>query len=155
MAAKLYIGFMRPAIPRSVALALVVAALAWPVAAGAQSFAADYSFRPALVAGERFNGAGLSVDAGHNWFAQVALGRSLQYSAILPNSTGDALSVGGGYRWADGQSLTMQVTSGRAGDRLGLSLSYDWPRYFVRLSYDSRFTVTPAETLRFSAGLRF
>ena len=66
-----------------------------------------------------------------------------------------ALRIGGGYRWSDGQSLALHVTGGRGPDRLGLSVSYDWPRYFVRLSYDPRLNLVPAETLRFSAGIRF
>lgn len=138
--------------------ALLVAALvmACPVIAQAQSFEADYSIRPALVAGESFSGAGLSLNAGRNWFAQVAVGRGAQFSPLpaTPASAG-AMSIAGGYRWSNGESLSLRLTSGRGAERLGLAVSYDWPRYFVRLSYDSKFTLTPAETLRFSAGMKF
>jgi hypothetical protein len=148
---------MRSALTSSTWLPLLAAgALAWPVAASAQAFSANYQLRvvPALQADAQFSGAGLSVTAGKNWFAQVAVGRSLQQASPLPGSSADALSIAGGYRWSNGQALSLQVTGSR-GDRLGLSVSYDWPRYFVRLSYDSRFDLRPVETLRFSAGMKF
>ena len=65
------------------------------------------------------------------------------------------MRIGGGYRWSDGQSLSLHVTGGRGPERLGLSVSYDWPRYFVRLSYDSGLNPVPQDRLRFSAGVRF
>ena len=163
-------------------LSLVAAAiLAWPQVAEAQAFSADYdisravapaadavSDRPhafglgnlhigaALQSDAEFSGAGLSLAAGRNWFAQVAVGRSLQHSSGLPGSMqNDALKIGGGYRWSDGQSLSLHVTGGRGPERLGLSVSYDWPRYFVRLSYDPGLNPVPLDRLRFSAGVRF
>lgn len=173
---------MRSAFTSSTWLPLLAAgALACPVIAGAQAFSADYGlaassppfteslssqrtglfalgsvgFGPALRADASFSGAGLSVTAGQNWFAQVAVGRSLQDASILPGTSPDALSIAGGYRWSNGQSLSLQLTGSRGADRLGLSVGYDWPRYFLRLSYDSRFNLVPVETLRFSAGMRF
>jgi len=160
---------------------LAAGALVWPIGASAQAFSADYGlaasnpppteplallrtglfklgsvgFGPALRADARFSGAGLSVTAGQNWFAQVAVGRSLQQVSDLPGTSADALSIAGGYRWSNGQSLSLQVTGSRGADRLGLSVGYDWPRYFLRLSYDSRLNLVPVETLRFSAGMRF
>jgi hypothetical protein len=133
---------------------LVAATLAWWPAAHAQSFAADYSIRPAFVEQDTFSGAGLSFNSS-NWYAQFAVGHGLKYSALPGVSPQvEAVSLGGGYRWADGQALSLQVT-GRTTDRLGLAVSYDWPRYFVRLQYDPKFTLTPAQQLRFSAGMRF
>ena len=161
---------------------LAAGALLWPAAASAQAFSADYGLsRPAVEeaapasvlrggtlqlggvrvgtvaqADARFSGAGLSLAAGANWFAQVSVGRSLQFDAGLSAAVpAEALRVAGGYRWADGQSLSLQVTSGRSADRLGLSVSYDWPRYFVRLSYDTGLNPLPQDKLRFSAGMRF
>jgi hypothetical protein len=153
---KLYIVFMRTHQLRFMAPLLAALVLACPLAAHAQSFEADYSIRPAIVASDAFSGAGLSLNAGRNWYAQVAVGRGAQYSTLpsMPGSS-DALSIAGGYRWSDGQSLSLQLTSGRGVDRLGLAVSYDWPRYFVRLSYDSKFILTPSESLRFSAGMKF
>ncbi|MBG9386736.1 hypothetical protein [Caenimonas aquaedulcis] len=147
---------MRAAILTPLRAPLAAVVLACPFTANAQAFAADYSIHPALVKSESFSGAGLSLNAGLNWYAQVAVGRGAQYSPVTSGpGSADALSIAGGYRWDNGQSLSLQLTGGRGADRLGLSLSYDWPRYFVRLSYDSKFMLTPAETLRFSAGMKF
>lgn len=180
---KIYIGVMRS---HAVSLAwvpiLAAGALAWP-GAQAQGFAADYGLsRPGVLAVEPavagrvgmfnlgrvrinpafqsdpgYSGAGLSLEAGRNWFAQVGFGRSLQLDAALPGgpSSADVLKIGGGYRWNNGQSLSLQLDRGRASDRLGLSVSYDWPRYFVRLSYDSALLPAPQDSFRFSAGVRF
>lgn len=182
MRGKGYIELMRAASAIPALLPLVVAAaLAWPQAAGAQAFSADYDIAraarspadpgldgmPALGLGSvrigatlhaagGFSGAGLSLAAGRNWFAQVSVGRSLQQAHGLPGEVASqALRIGGGYRWGDGQSLSLQVTGGRGAERLGLSVGYDWPRYFVRLSYDAGLAPVPQDRLRFSAGMRF
>ncbi len=39
--------------------------------------------------------------------------------------------------------------------RLGLSLGYDWPRYFVRLAYDPVVNFTTQDMWRLSVGTRF
>ena len=157
---------------------LSAAVFAFPVSAGAQAFVADYALTrpaaapaiplalfgmpavrvgPAVPIDSRFSGAGLSLEAGRNWYGQVGVGRSLQPNPSMPGSTSleDVLAVSGGYRWADGESLSLQVSRARSADRLGLAVSYDWPRYFVRLSYDPGLNLTPADVLRFSAGVRF
>ena len=160
---------------------LAAAALAWPLDGHSQSFSANYGLRPvagmagleardrsaqfhlgpvrvmpALQAGTHFSAVGLSFQAGRNWFGQVGVERSLQSDLSQP-TTGptENLSVAGGYRWSDGQSLSLQLSRGRGGGRLGLAGSYDWPRYFVRLSYDSGLDPWPQDNLRFSAGMRF
>lgn len=179
---KVYIDLMRAHSVVPAWLPLVAAAvMAWPQFAQAQAFSADYDLSraaapaadpasgpspafglggvhlgTALQADAEFSGAGLSLAAGRNWFAQVAVGRSLQQANGLPGAvSGDALRIGGGYRWSDGQSLSLQVTGGRGPERLGLSVSYDWPRYFVRLSYDAGLNPVPQDRVRFSAGMRF
>lgn len=176
---KVYIVLMRADLrPQPWMPLLAAAALAWPHMAGAQAFSADYDISRAVIPGaesaaERssafslgnvhigaafqadpaFSGAGLSLEAGRNWFAQVSIGRSIQQAPGLPSN--DAVRIGGGYRWSDGQSLSLHLTSGRGPDRLGLSVSYDWPRYFVRLGYDGVLTPAQQDKLRFSAGVRF
>lgn len=179
---KVYIDLMRadsrllPWLPL-----LAIAAMVLPQMAGAQAFSADYDLSrsavpaaepgaeqspalrlgsvhigAALQADDAFSGAGLSLEAGRNWFAQVSIGRSLHQGRMLPGAMySDAMRIGGGYRWSDGQSLSLHVTGGRGPDRLGLSVSYDWPRYFVRLSYDPGLNPSPPDRLRFSAGVRF
>jgi hypothetical protein len=158
---------------------LAAGALALPLTAGAQGFAADYdlarplelpsnrsiaggtlnwgavNLSPALQSDSRFSGVGLSIEAGRNWFGLVGVGRSAEQEHVPGYTAGEQLSVSGGYRWGDGQSLSLRLTAGRGSDRLGLALSYDWPRYFVRLSYDSKVNLVPQDSLRFSAGMRF
>lgn len=92
-------------------------------------------------------GAGLSLEAGkQQWFGRLTVGRTVEL---------DMLSLGGGYRWSDGKSLSMQLTHSRQ-EGLGLSMRYDWPRsYYLRLSYDPRPASTASDMLRFSAGIRF
>jgi hypothetical protein len=168
-------------LPKLLLPLLAACAMALPLGARAQGFTADYSLErlvdissdastpssrllnlrhlrisPTLHSDAQYTGAGLSFEAGRNWFANVGVGRSLQHLPGTPGSTSsDIVSISGGYRWADGQALSLQLTGGRSGDRLGLAVSYDWPRYFVRLSYDTKLNLTPADTLRFSAGVKF
>jgi hypothetical protein len=160
---------------------LAASALLGPAVASAQGFAADYGLRagaaqaatatsyrtgtlnlagmriaPVVQADAQFSGAGLSLAAGANWFAQVSVGRSMQYdNGLVEAVPAEALRIAGGYRWANGQALSLQVTGGRRPERLGLSVSYDWPRYFVRLSYDTGLNPLPQDKVRFSAGMRF
>jgi hypothetical protein len=177
---KVYIVFMRQAQLFACFRPLLAAGvLALPLAAGAQGFAADYdlarplelpsnrsivggtfnwgafNLSPTLQSDSRFSGVGLSLEAGRNWFGLVGVGRSAEQDHVPGYTAGEQLSVSGGYRWADGQSLSLRLTAGRGTDRLGLALSYDWPRYFVRLSYDSKVNLVPQESVRFSAGMRF
>lgn len=91
-------------------------------------------------------GAGLSLEAGQQWFGRLTLGRSVE---------SEGLSLGGGYRWRDGETLSMQVTRGLANERLGLAVRYDWPRYYLRVGYELRPRTGTADMLRFSAGIRF
>jgi hypothetical protein len=110
---------------------------------------------PAIIAAGRFSGAGLSMQAGQNWYAQVGLGRTYEpaanFSGVAPMG---AVNISAGYRWSDGDSLSLLLTRPR-GERLGLSVSYDWTRYFLRMSYEPGLSLTPADMVRFSAGLKF
>ena len=156
---------------------LLLAAGALPCLAQAEGFSANYELtRPVpavsdadlLPQGRAFalgpvrmapafatgaTGAGLSLEAGRHWFGRMTVGRSLDT---------DLVAVGGGYRWRDGEAVSMQLSWGRsqerlglAQDRLGLALRYDWPRYYLRLGYDPRVGGSTQDTLRFSAGVRF
>ena len=40
-------------------------------------------------------------------------------------------------------------------ERTGLSLAYDWPRWFVRVSYDPKANFTPQDLWRLAVGTRF
>jgi hypothetical protein len=103
---------------------------------------------PVRLSGARSgSGSGLSLEAGENWFARAGLGRSLE---------GDALSVGGGYRFIGGDALSMTVTRQLGQERLGLAVRYDWRQTYLRLSYDQPLRTPGAvDRLRFSAGVRF
>jgi hypothetical protein len=94
-------------------------------------------------------GNGLSLQAGERWFGRVGVGRSLVER--------DAVSVGGGYRFGDNESLSMHLTRQFGQERLGLALRYDWSRTYLRLSYEPPPRLLgPAERgVRFSAGMRF
>jgi hypothetical protein len=39
--------------------------------------------------------------------------------------------------------------------RVGFTIGYDWPRFFVRLAWDPKVNFTPQDMLRLQAGLRF
>jgi hypothetical protein len=92
------------------------------------------------------SGAGLSVEAGRQWFGRLTIGRSVESEGV---------ALGGGYRWGDGQSVSMQLSRGMGSERLGLAVRYDWPRYYVRVGYEMRVRDGISDTLRFSAGVRF
>ncbi len=47
------------------------------------------------------------------------------------------------------------LVSGLPISRTGLSIAYDWPRYFVRIAYDPQVNFTSQDMLRLSAGVRF
>lgn len=145
---------------------LVLAAVAAPAAA--QRIAPDYALTsPALPfdgetagrtpvvafgalqlgASASATGNGLSLQAGQQWFARFGIGRSLD---------SDAISLGGGYRFADGQALSMHVTRQLGQERLGLAVRYDFSRAWLRLGYEAPTrTFGGTDALRFSAGMRF
>jgi hypothetical protein len=143
LAGKVYIELMHFALrpPALLPLMVMAGALAWPHAASAQGFSAHYGLVP----------------GGGQWFARVSPGSSLKPSrSLYPHAApADEMNIGGGYVWKDGQSLSLQLSRGPSAERLGLSVSYDWPRYYMRLAYDTGANPVPRDSLRFSAGLRF
>jgi hypothetical protein len=62
---------------------------------------------------------------------------------------------------ANGERLTVDVLrkQGLVDEveirRWGLALSYDWPKFFLRLAYDPKVNFTPDDMLRVSIGTRF
>lgn len=60
-----------------------------------------------------------------------------------------------------GERLTLDLllkrgkVEGERISRAGLTATYDWPRWFLRLAYDPRTNFTPENTWRLSAGIRF
>jgi hypothetical protein len=47
------------------------------------------------------------------------------------------------------------LIDGRSIEQWGVSLGYDWPRWFVRVAWDPKANFGPDNMLRFSTGLRF
>jgi hypothetical protein len=134
---------------RKSAFAAVVGAA--PLLAAAQGFSADYALTRSL--GDP--GVGLTLQADRNWFGQLGVSQG-PVSVLTPAASNDIVNVGGGYRWGNGQALSLQLSKGRGtGQRLGLAVNYDWPHYFVRFSYDQGLYLAPQDSLRFSAGVRF
>lgn len=92
-------------------------------------------------------GTGLSFEAGERWFARVTVARALG---------SEAYGLGGGYRFGEGEAVSVALTQVVGQERLGLAVRYDWRRSYLRLSYEP-----PApsqglpDRLRVSAGVRF
>lgn len=61
----------------------------------------------------------------------------------------------------DGHRLTLDLlqksglVEGEPVERTGLSLAYDWPRWFMRLSYDPKVNFTAQDMWRLALGTRF
>lgn len=164
--ARVYIDRMRRAL-HSIAtglLACVLAAACGPAAA--QRVAPDYALTapvlldPELAPGETLagfgplelaaasstGGSGLSLQAGQQWFARAAIGRSLDSEVV---------SIGGGYRFTRTRAVSMHVTRQLGQERLGLAVRYDFSRAYLRLAYEAPTRGLGADTVRFSAGMRF
>lgn len=105
------------------------------------------AFGPLRVASSASaTGSGLSLEAGEKWFARAGIGRSIDNSM---------LSLGGGYRFASGDALSMQVMRQLGQERLGLAVRYDWQRSYLRLAYEQPLRTPGSADLRFQAGVRF
>ena len=145
-----------------------------------------------LATGGAWNGS-FGVETGERWFAGAGLGRTnLRDSVSLNFDPNDALSLTGGYRWQDSQSLSFMLVrdnrlnpdqrhlhliyrkpladqhrltldlllksglvEGESIERTGLALTYDWPRWFVRVSYDPKANFTTQDLWRLALGVRF
>ena len=145
------------------------------------------------IASGGFVGGSAALEVGDTWFAGVGVGRTnLRSYANLNFDPNDAWMLSGGYRWADNNSLALQVVrdnrlnpdqqnvhlvyrtpvnsnhrltldllqkkglvSGLPISRFGLSVGYDWPRYFVRVAWDPQVNFTAQDMLRLSVGTRF
>lgn len=51
--------------------------------------------------------------------------------------------------------LKQGLVDGSSISRTGLTVTYDWPRYFVRLAFDPNTNFTIDDAVRISAGMRF
>jgi hypothetical protein len=145
-----------------------------------------------LATGGAWNGS-FGLETGERWFVGAGLGRTnLRDSVSLNFDPNDALSLSGGYRWPDSQSLSVLLVrdnrlnpdqrhlhliyrtplpqqhrltldlllksglvEGEAIERTGLSIAYDWARWFIRVSYDPKANFTPQDLWRLAIGTRF
>lgn len=101
-----------------------------------------------------------SLSGGYRW----AEGASLGFVLVRDNRLNpDQQHLHLIYRTPlpDGHRLTadLLVKRGLVEDemieRTGLSVAYDWPRWFVRLAYDPKVNFTPQDMWRLSFGTRF
>ncbi len=62
---------------------------------------------------------------------------------------------------SNGDRLTLDVlfkrglVNGEMIERAGLTVTYDWPRYFVRLAFDPKTNFTTDDVVRIGVGMRF
>lgn len=145
------------------------------------------------IASGGFVGGSAMAEIGDTWFVGAGAGRTnLRNYANLNFDPNDAWMLSGGYRWANNQSLSLQIVrdnrqnpdqqnihllyrlpvnsedrltldllnkkglvAGLPIQRLGFSVGYDWPRYFVRVAYDPLVNFSTQDMLRLSVGTRF
>lgn len=100
------------------------------------------------------------LSGGYRWGTE----RSLALQMVRDNRQNpDQQHVHGVYRTAlpEGQRLTLDMlykkglVDGAPIRRTGLSVTYDWPRIFVRMAYDPKVNFTAQDMTRLSVGTRF
>jgi hypothetical protein len=100
-----------------------------------------------------------TLAAGYRW----AGSRSLAFTVVGDNRENpDQRHFHIQYRTpVDGQRLVVDLLLKRGlvdnvlVHRAGLSVGYDWPRFFVRVAWDPKVNFTPQDMLRVQAGTRF
>jgi hypothetical protein len=145
-----------------------------------------------LATGGTWNGS-FGIETGEHWFVGTGLGRTnLRDSVSLNFDPNDSLTLSGGYRWPNNQSLSFLLVrdnrlnpdqrhlhlilrtpvaernrltidllmksglvDGDTIERTGLSITHDWPRWFVRVSYDPKANFASQDLWRLSVGTRF
>ncbi len=101
-----------------------------------------------------------TVNAGYRW-KNGASASLLWVQDIRQNPDQKHLHLIGRTPLPKGCRLTMDVlfktglVEGRTIHRVGVSATYDWPRYFVRMAYDPHANFGPENLWRFSTGIRF
>lgn len=101
-----------------------------------------------------------SLSGGYRWQEAASLGFVLVRDNRL-NPDQQHLHLIWRTSLPDAHRLTVDLLfkRGRVDDapieRTGLSVAYDWPRWFVRLGYDPRVNFTPQDMWRLSLGTRF
>lgn len=101
------------------------------------------------------------VTASYVWADRESL--SLQWVRQRDSELGQrTLHLVYGTRWAGNQSMKFGLSAisgwepvGGSQQRVGLSVGYDWPSYFVKVAYDPQVNFTARDEVRVSWGTRF
>jgi hypothetical protein len=145
-----------------------------------------------LASGGAWNGS-LGAETGQTWFAGLAFGRTnLRDSLSLNFDPNDMVTLSGGYRWSEINSLSFQLVrdnrlhpdqqhlhliyrtplpdarrltvdvlfkrglvDDEPTERTGLTVTHDWPRWFIRAAWDPKTNFTSQDLLRLVVGTRF
>ena len=115
------------------------------------------------------NGLGFAPDSGEKslvtasylWSSQQSL--SLQWVRQGSTELGQrTVHLVYGTAMSGNQTLKVGVSAisgwepaGGSQQRIGLSVGYDWPQYFVKLAYDPQVNFTAKDQIRVSLGTRF
>lgn len=128
----------------------------WRLAVGArrQPYRSGLGFAP--DSGEKS-----LVTASYLWSSQQSL--SLQWVRQGSTELGQrTVHLVYGTAMPGNQTLKLGVSAisgwepaGGSQQRIGLSVGYDWPRYFVKLAYDPQVNFTAKDQVRVSLGTRF
>jgi hypothetical protein len=101
-----------------------------------------------------------SLNGGYRWPDGASLG-ILHIRDNRDNPDQQHLRLIWRQPWADGHRLTADLllkrglVEGEMIRRTGLSVAYDWPRWFIRLSYDPKVNFSSQDMWRLSGGTRF
>jgi hypothetical protein len=101
-----------------------------------------------------------SVSGGYRWAEGASLGFVLvRDNRLHPDQQHLHLIYRTPLPEAHRLTIDLLLKSGLVEDeqieRTGLSLAYDWPRWFVRVSYDPKVNFTPQDLWRLAVGTRF
>lgn len=115
------------------------------------------------------SGLGFAPDAGEQSLVTASYLWSSQQSVSLQWVRQGSTELGQrtvhlvyGTAMSDSQTLKFGISAisgwepaGGSQQRVGLSVGYDWPQYFVKLAYDPQVNFSAKEQLRVSLGTRF
>jgi len=101
-----------------------------------------------------------SVSGGYRWAEGTSLGLVLvRDNRLHPDAQHLHLIYRASLPEARRLTIDLLLKSGLVEDeqieRTGLSVAYDWPRWFVRVSYDPKVNFTPQDLWRLAVGTRF
>lgn len=117
--------------------------------------------RPDGTGAPRSTGDVYMLRGGYAWHGRESLSLQLVRDSRQPQGDQRTVQLLYGAALAGNEMFSVGVSSisglawGTPVQRIGLSIGYDWPRYFVQLAYDPKVLMPSQELLRLSAGTRF